>query len=101
MSHAQLALEFDRFAAAVEAQRAIRVRDRNVDPAQKPRLVGQNAWLVDRLRRGPITPMQAMAENNVMRLAARIGDLKAAGYEIQCTRAANGVATYELIGEGR
>jgi hypothetical protein len=97
MSHAQLALEFDRFAAAVEAQRAIRARDRNVDPAQKPRLTGQNAAVLERLKRGPLSTVDAI-HMGILRCGARVYDLKAAGYEIQCTRAANGVATYELIG---
>lgn len=38
--------------------------------------------LLDRLQRGPITPMEAWNELGVYRLAARVADLKEAGHKI-------------------
>lgn len=43
----------------------------------------QTERLLARLRRGPVTPLDAMIELGIMRLAARIADLKAAGHEIR------------------
>lgn len=34
------------------------------------------------LERGPVTPLQALEEAHCLRLAARVSDLKAAGYRI-------------------
>jgi len=38
--------------------------------------------LLDRLKRGPITPMEAWSELGIYRLGARIFDLKASGHDI-------------------
>lgn len=42
----------------------------------------QNEKLLARLRRGPITQLEALTELGIMRLGARIHDLKAEGAEI-------------------
>lgn len=38
--------------------------------------------LLSRLKRGPITPMEAWSELGIYRLGARVFDLKAQGHEI-------------------
>ena len=38
--------------------------------------------LLARLKRGPITPMEAWSELGIYRLGARVFDLKASGHEI-------------------
>lgn len=38
--------------------------------------------LLNRLKRGPITPMEAWSELGIYRLGARVFDLKASGHEI-------------------
>ena len=38
--------------------------------------------LLDRLKRGPITPMEAWSELGIYRLGARVFDLKASGHDI-------------------
>ena len=38
--------------------------------------------LLSRLKRGPITPMEAWSELGIYRLGARVFDLKANGHEI-------------------
>ena len=38
--------------------------------------------LLDRLERGPITPMEAWNELGVYRLAARVHDLRVAGHNV-------------------
>jgi sigma54-dependent transcription regulator len=42
----------------------------------------QTDLLLDRLRCGPITPREALRELGIMRLGARIYDLKSAGHTI-------------------
>ena len=61
--------------------------------------------VLDRLQRGPITPMEAWNELGVYRLAARVSDLKEAGHKIvkRTVNVANRfgeicrVARYELV----
>jgi hypothetical protein len=72
-----------------------------VDPhvweeSEKKRLTGQNLWVLERLRKGPLTPIEAMQEHNIMRLAARILDLRKAGYWINSESLENGVSRYTL-----
>lgn len=43
----------------------------------------QNEKLLARLRRGPITQLEALTELGIMRLGARIHDLKGEGVEIR------------------
>ena len=43
----------------------------------------QNGTILDMLRREPITAMDALREAGCFRLAARISDLRAMGYDIE------------------
>lgn len=44
--------------------------------------MSQNDQILAALKRGPITPMEAQAAYGVMRLAARIADLRESGHTI-------------------
>ena len=70
------------------------------DPLAPPTAGTQSAEILLHLQRlGPITPMDALRLYGCLRLAARIADLRAAGYPIKSSRAkANGktFARYEL-----
>jgi hypothetical protein len=60
----------------------------------------QTQWTLARLKRGPLTPLDALAENGCMRLAARIAELRAQGYNITTeNRTVNGktFAVYRLM----
>ena len=63
--------------------------------------MSQNEAVLQWLKREPITPIQALAHLRVMRLAARIRDLKDAGHQIhaQIIESPNGkhFARYELV----
>lgn len=63
----------------------------------------QNARVLARLRRGPLSLMSAFRELRVFRLAARIYDLRRAGHDIKTvTRKANPHdATYHLVKESK
>jgi len=39
--------------------------------------------LLERLKRGPITPLEALNESGIMRLGGRIYDLRQAGHDIR------------------
>lgn len=62
--------------------------------------MSQNEAVLQWLKREPITPIQALAHLRVMRLAARVNDLKNRGYAINTSmvEAPNGkhYARYEL-----
>jgi hypothetical protein len=74
----------------------IPVRDRNVVDDDKPRLTGQNAAILERLKHGPAT------NDELSRIArkytSRISDLRAAGYRITCERepGGDGLTWYRL-----
>ena len=60
----------------------------------------QNEWLLDRLGQGPITPIEALEEGGIFRLAARVFDLREQGHDIatiDTTRNGKTFATYHLI----
>lgn len=44
----------------------------------------QNAAVLERLRQGPLTPLDALSELGVMRLGARIYELRGLGHDISC-----------------
>lgn len=63
---------------------------------------GQNRIILEMLRKGPITPMDALSYARCMRLASRIDDLKKMGYLITTEMVNNGdarYARYHLAGE--
>jgi hypothetical protein len=65
--------------------------DRHVAPADKPRLSGQNAAILDRLKRGPATAYQLSAYS--LKYTSRISDLRSHGYVIHCVRTTDGGGT--------
>ena len=60
----------------------------------------QTEWILDALKRGPLTALDALDGCNCFRLAARIADLRQAGHEIKTENRtlANGktIAGYHL-----
>jgi hypothetical protein len=42
----------------------------------------QEQWILDRLKIGPLTPIEALEGSGCLRLAARIEDLRRKGHEI-------------------
>lgn len=68
--------------------------------------MNQNEQVLIRLRRGPLTPLEAFRDPDIrtLRLAARIYDLRVRGHEITEERVSYGgklVARYTLIKEQR
>lgn len=63
----------------------------------------QNARVLARLRRGPLTPLSAFRELGVFRLAARIYDLRGVGHDIRAVaqRRNPHYATYHLVKEAK
>lgn len=63
----------------------------------------QNEWVLDNLKRGPLTQMDALRGCGCFRLASRINDLRNAGHQIetQSRHLPNGkvVAEYHLKGK--
>ena len=45
--------------------------------------MSQNRLVHERLKRGPLTPLQAMQELGCIRLAARVHELRQAGVEVK------------------
>ena len=54
----------------------------------------QNARILDHLRNGPITPMEALHLYDCFKLAARIFDLREVGHEIITMRIKNPFGNY-------
>ena len=77
----------------VEVGKAVEAADPHVDPAQAPKLTGDNARVLDLLRQGPIGPSDCPF---TLRLAARIHDLKRLGYVITSRRGPGHTAVYTL-----
>lgn len=68
--------------------------DPNVAAVDRERLTGQNAVILDRLRRGPATNAELAAIS--LKYTSRISDLRAAGIGVECVRGESGVNTYRL-----
>lgn len=68
-----------------------------VDPRDEARLGKQQLRLLDRLRKGPMTNVEAVVELRVMNTTARISELRQAGYDVKATRGAEGVWVYTLV----
>ena len=62
--------------------------------------MSQTQWILNRLKQGPISPIDALNGCGCFRLAARIADLRAAGHDITTENRtlANGktIAVYHL-----
>lgn len=69
----------------------------SVDPRDEIRLGKQQQRILDRLRRGPMTNVEAVVDLRVMNTTARISELRQAGYEITAQRGSEGVWTYRLV----
>ncbi len=64
--------------------------------------MSQNTTVLSALKNHQLTPLDALKRHGIMRLAARVGELKEMGYNIKTNRKeVNGktFASYELIGE--
>lgn len=68
--------------------------DPNVMPGDEPRLTGQNAAILERLKAGPATNAQLARLS--LKYTSRISDLRKHGYDIECDRGLKGVNTYRL-----
>lgn len=68
----------------------------SVDPRDEVRLGKQQLRLLDRLRKGPMTNVEAVVDLRVMNATARISELRQAGYQITATRGAEGLWVYRL-----
>ncbi len=70
--------------------------DHHVTSADTPRLTGQNASILERLKRGPATNRELAGIS--LKYTSRVSDLRAAGYRIQCEHGPGGLNTYTLEG---
>jgi hypothetical protein len=77
-----------------DAPRTLAPRDPNTHSEDVPRLSGQNAVILARLRSGPATNNE-MAELS-LKYTSRISDLRAAGYTVTCERLHRGLTVYRL-----
>ena len=68
--------------------------DPNALESDRPRLAGQNAAILERLREGPATNEELARLS--LKYTSRLSDLRKAGYEIECKRGKGGLNTYEL-----
>lgn len=68
----------------------------SVAAEDEQRLGKQQLRLLERLRRGPMTNVEAVVDLRVMNTTARISELRQAGYRIDARRGAEGVWTYTL-----
>ena len=74
---------------------ALRPTDPHVPAADRPRLTGQNAKLLEMLRQGPVTNVQMMHQG-MAKYTSRISDLPKAGYKITAQHAGGGLYVYTL-----
>jgi hypothetical protein len=59
------------------------------------RLTGQNAAILSRLTRGPVTNAE-LSRDYSLKYTSRLSDLRAAGYAIKCERLNGGITRYTL-----
>lgn len=78
-------------------RRHIRPRDTHVVPEERPRLSGQNARILERLRRGPATNDEL--SGIARKYTSRISDLRAAGHDVRVIEhdRTTGVVLYKLM----
>lgn len=65
-------------------------------PEDRQRLGGQNAAILERLRKGPASNAELAALS--LKYTARISDLRAAGHRIASRRVSGGTFVYTLLG---
>lgn len=68
----------------------------DADAAEAVAMTQRDALLAYLQRHGRISPLEALRELGIYRLAARIIELRAAGHDIR-TRLVDGHAVYELV----
>lgn len=78
-----------------EPFRDARPIDPNVHAEDVPRLTGQNAAILDRLRSGPATNKELARLS--LKYTSRLSDARAAGYQIVCKRLSGGLTEYRLV----
>jgi len=62
----------------------------------------QNEWVLNELKKGPVTPIQALSQGGIMRLAARIQELRESGHEITTHKVeVNGKSFAQYVLEGK
>lgn len=81
----QTTLDFDR---------PVSPRDPNVDGLDVPRLTGQNAAILARLKAGPATNAELAAIS--LKYTSRVSDIRAAGFVVRSTRIDGGTWRYWL-----
>lgn len=70
----------------------------SVKKTDKLRLSIQDKVLLDYLQKnGSITNVDAITQLCILRIASRIGELRAAGYDIECKRVEGGMYKYTLL----
>ena len=62
----------------------------SVAPQDEARLSKQCIRLLDRLRQGPMTNMQAVTELRILNLTARVSECRDAGYRIPAPKRVDG-----------
>lgn len=82
-----------------DAPRKIQPRDTHVVREESPRLKGQNAAILERLKRGPATNRELA--QIALKYTSRLSDLRAAGYNVVVVDRdhATGLTMYELISQ--
>lgn len=83
------------FSPIREPFRDARPIDPNVRAEDVPRLTGQTAAIVERLKQGPATNMELAGLS--LKYTSRLSDARAAGYTIVCKRLAGGLTEYRLV----
>jgi hypothetical protein len=68
----------------------------SVPAEDEHRLSRQCIALLDRLRRGPLTNMDAVTELRILNLTARVSELRQAGHRVTATRVDQGLFSYAL-----
>lgn len=82
-----------------DSPRKLMPRDPSALPADVPRLAGQNAAILARLRQGPATNDELIKISR--KYTSRISDLRTAGHRIVCGRLGGGLTEYRLAPDGR
>lgn len=79
-----------------DSPRKIAPRDTHVVKEERPRLTGQNAAILERLKRGPATNRELAAI--ALKYTSRLSDLRAAGYDVVVVDRdrVTGMTMYEL-----
>ena len=69
----------------------------SVPKEDAPRLSRQCVAILERLRKGPMTNMDAVTELRVLNLTARVSEIRQSGHQVVATRVSGGLYRYELV----